>query len=311
MAQKLKWTYPWLKIALLAVVCSHIYFWRGHSVAMVKIMFRHVVGVATLPDYLRAGTICNSLGEYSCSVQSFQQILMFDSRNLPALGNLALLNTKMKRYEESLKYYNKYVEFGGAAADVLNGFGVTLMNVGNAERGIALLYKSAFRDPSQISYAVDLVDYLMMLGRKDEALSVIGSITFGQPEKHSFWHTKLIAISSQEVRLPTAHDVQLVRLPSLTQGYFYLPAQIKLRGEYMFFAIDPESKDNRRPASAAADPTVPEKLSLHVGPWQIDEQKFSECEGCDWRLGADFLERFQVNQYSEEGIDFIEFAYKN
>ncbi len=313
---------PYLKLTLLALVCWQFYSWRAYTLEVTWLQLKDVLKLSNIEDQMEFGAICNSLGRFECSVEKFDKVLSQNAMHRGAKGNIALALTELARHEEAIIHFRSYFDGGGQAVDVMRGYAQALASIGQWDRGIQWLYSALGREPANVVIANDLVDYLALVNREEEALSLIGGLIHRQGGQHDpFWSSKLEVISHSERKIDPEENLakSKIRILGLSPKVFLVPLRLGANSRVHFFKADISEAKSQLPEDFCLDGACASEKDLSrglasadskskqisLGSWVSLDAELEACRSCEAVLGQDILKRFHFEVTRENGLDLL------
>ncbi len=119
------------------------------------------------------GEILQLAGRMAPAQTAYEQAIQYDSRNWPALNNLAfLLSESFAKHDEALRFAKQAVSIKDTA-DTVDTLGWVYLGMGDSLRAIAELSRAVRLDPSQPQIMVHLGEAYRRAGRFHEAEDVL------------------------------------------------------------------------------------------------------------------------------------------
>lgn len=329
---------PIVLISFVALTCGQFFQWQSYAVEVSFYQLKNITLGLTEEDALSWGAICNSLEKYKCSINIFNRVLYNKPGHLPALGNLAVAYSKLELWREALRFYESYVALGGMGYDVMGWYARSLVHLEQMDKALYWYYQSVALNPERMGTAFELIDHLVSMNLREEALSVIGSLTLGDLESNKDLRRKYLSIEKDLQNEESLHK-SILRLPSFYARSHYLPVRfggswagagyvpmLVDRGsektyvaeKYMPFDLmsDPNQARGtpiRGPAEAGSEDGESQFIFTEamIGVWSFSDVEIQVCKRCPPRVGQVFLDNFDIEVYKEGALEFIQLVRAN
>ena len=333
----MRWFWRGMLVASIALGVFMVQQWRifgpftaNYLVSQSKILF----GLGGQKDWWEVGVICNTVGRPACSEKAYSHLMSLDDDPVFA-ANLAMAQTKLRKYESAVKHFERVHAGGLATYDSMVGHADALAGLGRESEAISWYYRSLDVKPNLVEVAGRLVDLLAKREEYDEALSLIANLSFYVPEVEDYMKGRVHVLSEMAEReslkdggkSKTGGGSQKMRLVSVLKHHF-VPVRLPGRNEPFMFMVDTgatiltfnsswlegvKASDYRVlgpiELRTADDRTLyGERVRfrrLKVGPWSLDNVDAVVCDTCTPLAGKSLLSRFQMTTKTENGVEFL------
>jgi tetratricopeptide (TPR) repeat protein len=324
-----------LLVVAFGFLCLQVFRWQNFAFEVTWLSLKSGTVGLNFQNRLRFGSICNSIGNYGCSEEQFQQALILTPGHLSSLGNLAIAQSHMGENEAALQSFEKYFLGGGLAYDVMYYYAQHLINNGYFENGINWLYRSLSVHTSNQAVANELLDRLTLEERFFEALSLSGALIESDPTSQEFWRSKqqslLQFLDTQDAKREAAKkkgkeeekEDEALRIPSLDGKTYLVPVRYDESSPWSLFMMDRGEPDTlvnaavlskwsyelfekiRSQQKDSGDKVKFQLKHISVGPWTIETLDATFCEKCQSRLGRNILNDLDVQKGDDQIMDFL------
>ncbi len=310
-------------MAVMAYGFMQFLMWGNFAFQVTYYQWKALGWGLTLEDHLDWGAICNTLENYHCSEKQFEKVLARWPRHQGATANLAMVLSRQGRWEEAILRYEDYFNRGGEALDVMAWYARSLVQIQDRELALIWYYRALSQEPEEALSATanEVVDLLLELEQPEEALSLIGALTQGNPDNSFFWASKmdglLAYVQSVGGRQPASGAERSMRLPSLDGRSHYVPLSLAGRPKVDFFLLDRQGILERSNLavtlplawvdSSVAPSASPGDLiqlpSAQLGPWALGSLRAEICENCVARINPRAIGQFPLKFLGPDGLE--------
>lgn len=309
----------------LAMVFLQSLRWKEYALEATVLLAQKTTNRGKLETLLELGAICNSLNDFVCSEHYFRKVVTKKPNHKTALANLAIALCHQKKWKEARSHLEGYFSLGGDAYDVLLWYGEAISALEGADKALDWYYFSLAMNPLYVRAADRLVEHLVKLNRFQEALSIIGAMTQGQPHLDRFWRKKMDQILRTLTYQGIQHRPQRIRLPALAGGLHYIPVFLRSGGRMQMIPVNLDSEETfinldtfkenyfREPASASflarAKLSKPQGANLNylqLGPWTLGGQEVLICRDCPNSIGRNTLRALSYHTSKSSRTQFIQ-----
>jgi tetratricopeptide (TPR) repeat protein len=313
-------------LALLIFLVFDAVRWGRYMGNHVLFEAKSLIGMTDANDLFNMGAICNTLERWKCSEKAFAALLALDPRNNVALANVAIAQTRLKKYDSAVANFERLNERAQATSDTLANYGRAFEGLGRSDDAIAWYYRSLALNPHLIDVADRLIDLLVEKKYYTEALSVIGSLAHASPQMEDLFKGRMIALSELERRIPSAPE-HSIRLVSVNDHHF-LPISIAGMDRPALFMVDTGAtelilsrqflaenglegftvQDRQLATLADGHSVLAERIVFHsvqIGPWTLKDVTAVVCDGCAPLAGQSLLKRFQMSTRNVGGVEYL------
>ena len=103
-------------------------------------------------------------------------------RNLDAIGGLADIAIRQRRFDAAISGYQDYIRLAPQAAPARFNLGLAFANSNRLQEAADMFAEAVRLDPRQVAFQVNLAEALVGLGRLQEAVSHYGIAVQLQPD---------------------------------------------------------------------------------------------------------------------------------
>ena len=329
---KRKLTRSLVGVVLFGFLCLQIFRWQTYAFEVTWLSLKSMTIGLSFQNHVRFGSICNSIQNYECSSEHFQEALSMSPKHLSSMGNLAIAQSHLEDFAQATTAFEHYFQAGGLAYDVMHFYARHLIKNGQFDRGVQWLYRSLSVHTSNQEVANELIDRLTLEEKFYEALSLTGALVEVDPTTRDFWKSKQMSLMQfletqtslkKETQSGVTDDTTSIHIPSLDGKSFFVPVRFDATTPWNLFLIDRgesqivvsaeilskwsyELYEKLKPQ--LQDPKAKVKFELkqlRVGPWTLENVEAILCEKCQSRLGRAIFNHLDVQKGQDQISDFI------
>ena len=100
---------------------------------------------------IKQGVYFYYLGEYEKSMETFDQILLYDEKNISSLNNKGVSLFELGKYEEAIELFDRALEIEPNDVNALYNNGVLLGKIGKYEKAIELFDRVLEIEPNDVN----------------------------------------------------------------------------------------------------------------------------------------------------------------
>jgi Flp pilus assembly protein TadD len=127
--------------------------------------------INVIRTYNLLGRALVSVGRDAEAMPAFQQVLRMQPRNLDAIGALADLAMRQRRFDAAISGYQEYVRLAPQSAPARFNLGLALANANRLQEAADAFAEAVRMNPRQAAFQVNLAEALVGLGRLQEAVA--------------------------------------------------------------------------------------------------------------------------------------------
>ncbi|MCB0422534.1 MAG: hypothetical protein KDD61_16150 [Bdellovibrionales bacterium] len=321
-------------VGVFLFFCMQLFVWGQYSFDATLLIVKQYSGVAQEEDYLELGSICNAIDNHECAIRYFGKVLDMNPRHKTALANLGINYALDEKWDLAKSHFEGYFSMGGNGYDVLLWYGRVLDQIEGDGASIEWSYLALASKPTYQEAAIDLIEKLSRVGKKIEALSIIGGMAEGHPQQGSVW-SDLFQNMSQEIidkGWPSSHEKESFLLAKVKGRHFYIPVALKEHHSLKLFAIDRAVKhlwmdedfvfanQIQIPVDApthslewGGQQFVGREVKLeqlYIGPWTFKGLKVMACGQCPFIFGEEPLQLIDYKLWSRHQTEFLTVHHK-
>ncbi|MCB9024908.1 MAG: hypothetical protein H6625_01200 [Bdellovibrionaceae bacterium] len=328
----LRWSFiVFLSLFFITLLMQFI-FWKQYSLEATYVQLKNIFLKETTSNYLELGAICNSLEDTQCAKKYFSHIIEREPNNKLALANLAMVLTKQKNWKDAEPLFKAYFTLGGESYDVFYWFGLTEKAIHGVESGMYWVLHSLKINPDYLLAGEEIVNHYLAQNNLPLSLSIIGSLTRGHPENYKYWNSFLNRkefIDDIDDENPGKVNWELVSLDGLN---YYLPLVLRKNTRIKFFSVFNYVESNLISTDTLNELLIPSQnikekkiikfnersLSvypvffpeIYVAGKKIEDVVFYTCKSCPNVIGSKFLDKYELQYWTENKIDFLKISSK-
>ncbi len=128
-----------------------------------------------------------ALGHFRAAAETLEKSTLHHADHAESWAKLGQAYRRLDRHEDALKAYDRALALNEHYAWAWNGRGVALEALSRREEAFASYERALNEDQSVIWYHINLVDLLLDMGKKKDALAVIDQATVALPNNAIGW----------------------------------------------------------------------------------------------------------------------------
>jgi len=307
-----------------------LYFqWRPYTLEVAPLLLKAKMNNAGASDYMKIGSICNTLNKDDCSIDAYSSVLKLDSQNEAAVSNLAMAYARNAQHEKAIEYFQKLTDMGGGAADSYYWFAKSSAMMGDLEKSVKYAYHSLSLSPGLLDALELQIQNLLQLHRPEEALSLVLATQLHFPKSEKLFQSKVISIS--EVLQKQERPVVEQRFPFVS-SHAYIPLRFNDLGFHTFLydtgasvvqlstklvnelGLDPRQEGKITYVQIANGQRIPVRNvkipKLWVGSIEVHDVDAVYCDGCDLLMGQTLNSRFESSVQKSGDSDFLTLRFR-
>jgi clan AA aspartic protease (TIGR02281 family) len=306
----------------------------GGVAASVRTAPTHCSVVSRTASELREAATRNTAArDFACAERLWTAYLELVPHDSHGLANLGIAQNRRDAHELAVVQFKKAIDAGEGAYDLFAYYADSLAKLGRIDEAIDWSYRALLVVPSLVDVRGSLAKLLVRRQRPHEALALLQSFDVaseakGQP---AYFTGQRIAIESglRDSRSGQASAGAPLRLP-MHEGHYYVPVTFGSARPTAFLVdtgatwtvmskamLDASKADHRKLESAVQMRTADGRrvraqmvalVSMHVGPFTLENVQVVVCEGCVPLLGQATLSRFDLKSSRVQGVEFLTLA---
>jgi hypothetical protein len=181
-----------MMVAVASVVAMHMITWHNHSVEIIPLKIKQMVGFAKTTDLIQIASICEDRKKYNCQIDALSQIFAGNQHEIQYLAELAKVQFDHNQPSDAAKNYSIYFKLGGKDPNVRFQFARVLAQNGQmveARKQYSYLIVQN-RDKQQFQFAREYVHFLMKTHDYPTAQKIISDYRKSGPSASLFLNSE-------------------------------------------------------------------------------------------------------------------------
>ncbi len=160
---------------LLVLGVIHVIQWDSYAVEIALIKGKELAGIAQIADLERKAEICERRAELNCVATTLSKLHLHNSKEIKYTSALALVQSKLGRWNDATLTFADYVKAGGRESEILFEYAKVLAMTSKIEMAMTYFDHILESKPGVIQIKVTraYVNMLMANGRFDQARVII------------------------------------------------------------------------------------------------------------------------------------------
>lgn len=158
----------------MTLTYGHILSWGPHAGSALVLQAGSTFGMLGAEGYKELAQACIDNNKWDCAEQSY--VSLFKKTNdVEVVGDLAELQTKLRKFPQAAATYETYFKLGGKNSDAAYFNGQVLEQIGQTDRAAEMYRTSIELKPENLSINATsaLVRLLMKQGKNSEARAIV------------------------------------------------------------------------------------------------------------------------------------------
>ncbi len=300
----------WLSLVaslLFVLSLAHLAFWQQASLKIIPVMLGWFVSLFAVSEQLKVAHTASLTGQHRVAHFLYTNAVERGPENRDALFAAATSAYQLKRHLESEDFFKALFTLSEAATGdvgwlpVASGIrGQNLLYLGQTESARRWLTVAMEEDPLQERWTFLLIEALVKLGRRYEALGLTLQLEAIDQSLHTFWSLRSANLVKTLEQNTEAQDIWAY---SVTPKGFSLPVLVGEDRGWRSVKIDSSVKSFRLPA--VLNSKNKSRLDLQIGPWKFESVAIETCDQCEAAIGASILGEFRLENLKSQGLNVL------
>lgn len=273
---------------------------------------------------------CLNDNNLKCLVFVYQRILDFKPNEELYLANLAFTYTKLTEYRKAQPIYEKLIQSGVGAIDLMYQYAYNSEQLGQTDLAIRWYEKTLEIDDRYIDLTLSLAKLYAEEKRFAEAVSLLVASINKYPKVKKLL-TPSLSVILEQIRENPNQNVSLIKLVSVEGSHAFVP--LRLAGTYESYLIDTGASRISAPTedikksypdlmrfavkakAMLADQRVIDVYTikvpeLHFANWKFQNVEVTYCDQCARLVGMNLLSQMNMSYKKQGQLQYFQFERK-